>query len=164
MWPPGSSLLAIKTGFDEAHGSPTPLYRHRILLEFCNVDPRAMTIFYADDKEIFDMVIRALVPDVKLITARDGKEAIAVLSDTTDVFDAIFLDLNMPLMNGLECLKELRAMDRYKRTTVVLYSTTSAKSEKEMAISAGADKVFVKPNGLDEIKDQLRQALSRYLP
>jgi CheY-like chemotaxis protein len=65
-----------------------------------------MIIFYADDdeedQEIFSMVIHGLDPKVKLITARDGKDAIAVLSNATDAFDAIFLDLNMPLVNGLE--------------------------------------------------------------
>ncbi|MCD9015166.1 response regulator [Parachryseolinea silvisoli] len=122
-----------------------------------------MTIFYADDDpddhEVFAMLISSLHPDVKLVTARDGNEAIAILSNTTERFDAIFLDLNMPLMNGLECLRELRAMDPYKRTPIFLYSTTSEKTEVEMALSAGADKLFVKANFLHEMIDQLREAL-----
>lgn len=125
-----------------------------------------MTIFYADDdaedQEKFAMVMRSLDPAVKLITARDGKEALVFLSNTPNVFDAIFLDLNMPLMNGLECVRELRTIYRYKHTPIFLYSTTSEKAEIERGISAGADRVFVKSHAHDEIMDQLREAISRW--
>jgi CheY-like chemotaxis protein len=58
------------------------------------------------------MVIRGLDPEVKPIRAWDGNEA-SHAYQTTEDFDAILLDLNMPMVNSLECLSKIKKLYSY---------------------------------------------------
>ena len=76
-------------------------------------------IFLADDDvddcSLFEDALREVSKETKLTTANDGKELMTKLEDIIPPPpDVIFLDLNMPLMNGYECLAEIRATQKYK--------------------------------------------------
>ena len=75
--------------------------------------------------------------------AADGKEAIAVLANNT--VDVVITDLNMPNMNGIEFIKELRANPTYKATPILMLTTEAEDSKKAEGKEAGATGWIVKP-------------------
>jgi CheY-like chemotaxis protein len=88
-----------------------------------------MVVLYIDDdpedQEIFSEVIKQIDPSVILLSAKDGDEALRILrNDVIDLPHIIFLDINMPRMDGYACLAGIRAEARLKDTLVVLYSTS----------------------------------------
>jgi CheY-like chemotaxis protein len=88
-----------------------------------------------DDQEIFLMCIGKISEPVNCITANSGVDAIEMLQSHTQYTpNYIFLDVNMPKMNGIECLKNIKKIDRLKHTKIYMYSTTSegaVKAESE---------------------------------
>jgi CheY-like chemotaxis protein len=71
-----------------------------------------MVIFYAnddkDDRELFGEVVKEIDPTFTVIHAKDGLDAVRILSKPTlKLPDIIFLDINMPMMDGYETLVEL---------------------------------------------------------
>lgn len=123
-----------------------------------------MVIFYADDdgddRELFADAIEEVNPDIKLFLARDGQEIIQLLEDHNEVPDFIFLDINMPVMSGKECLKRLKRLDRLKSVPIIMYTTTSNKEEFKNLVLLGAAECVVKGVSFQAIKDSIRNILS----
>lgn len=90
-----------------------------------------MVILYADDdkddRDLFSEIVLQINPAITVLTAQDGAEALKILSSrVTQPPDIIFLDINMPILDGIETLVEIRRDSRYKGIRVVLYSTADA--------------------------------------
>lgn len=118
-----------------------------------------MTIFYADDDledcELFTEALKQIDPQVKSIIAKDGREALAYLSNTTDLPDYIFLDINMPLVDGKKCLMEIKKSNKLQSIPVIMYSTTSDTSEIREYYKLGAHDFLIKPNNFNTLCDSL---------
>ena len=123
-----------------------------------------MVIFYADDdrddRELFADAIEEVNPNIKLFLARDGQEIIQLLENHNEVPDFIFLDINMPVMSGKECLKRLKGLERLKSVPIIMYTTTSNKEEFRNLVLLGAAECVVKGVSFQAIKDSLRNILS----
>ena len=93
------------------------------------------SIYYIVDDDLDDQqfLIEALSkndPDSQCYSANTGSQAINNLKNSVvPLPDAIFLDLNMPQLNGKQCLAELKRTSSLKNIPVVIYSTTSNKTE-----------------------------------
>ena len=87
--------------------------------------------------------------------AQDG--VAAVESCKLVVPDLILLDWNMPQMNGIECLKALRAMPLEPRPLVVMCTTENELPKIMAALEAGADEYIMKPFDRDVLRDKLSQ-------
>ncbi|HEX8462333.1 MAG TPA: response regulator [Segetibacter sp.] len=74
--------------------------------------------------------------------------------------DLIFLDLNMPVKDGFECLELLRKESKYDSVPIIIYSTSVSKSDIDKAYKHGANYFVVKPNSLDEIAGVLKKLYS----
>ncbi|MCD9015171.1 response regulator [Parachryseolinea silvisoli] len=127
-----------------------------------------MTILYADDdpedREIFADVITEINPDIEVFLASDGMEAIQRLHELPAVPDMIFLDVNMPAMSGIECVATLRRLDRFKKATMILYSTTSSELESYKGMKAGADNFLKKANTYTATFDMLKRLVEAAIP
>lgn len=88
----------------------------------------AMTILYIDDDaediEIFQDAVKTVDPSIRYIGITRAEDAIELLGKTDTLPDHIFLDINMPGMNGTACLKELRKEKRFDPVNIVIYSTS----------------------------------------
>lgn len=124
-----------------------------------------MNIYYADDdaddREIFCDVIQQINPGIKIILSKDGQEALELLNLQTPPPDFIFLDINMPRVNGLECLVRLKSDDRLKTVPVIIYSTTADSREVMKMKLLGAEEFISKANSFEGLKESIRKVLMK---
>jgi CheY-like chemotaxis protein len=113
-----------------------------------------------DDRMLFYEALMEINPAIKCVMAKNGKEALLLLqNDLFELPDYIFLDLNMPLMNGLKCLGEIKKTTPLKHIPVVVYSTSAEKELNEESKKLGAMDFFVKPPNFSGLLKYLRKIL-----
>ncbi len=110
-----------------------------------------------EDKELLQEAIKRACPDIFFTLADNG----AILLDklkTNPPPDFIILDINMPYLNGKDCLKIIKSKQTTKEIPVMVYSTSSNMKDVEEAFSNGADYYVIKPNNMIDI-DQLAKEI-----
>jgi CheY-like chemotaxis protein len=114
-----------------------------------------MTIFYADDdrddREFMAEALSKIDPAISCKTASDGQHALELLRKSIELPDYIFLDINMPVMDGKQCLIELKNENRLKDIPVVIISTTQNATEINQLYRMGAASFIQKPNNFKEL-------------
>ena len=73
--------------------------------------------------------------------------------------DLLFLDLNMPRKNGLDCLKEIRRSKKLKNLSIAIYSTSASEKDVERTFLSGANIYINKPNDFNILKQVLEKAV-----
>ena len=125
-----------------------------------------MNILYADDdvddREIFCEAIKEIDPAIKVVLGKDGEETLKILSVQKELPNLIFLDINMPKMDGIECLVKLKSDDRLKGIPVIIYSTTSNKSDQTKIALLGASDFILKGNSFESVKESLDKILTSH--
>ncbi len=113
-----------------------------------------------DDRQFFADALQSLEMSTELVLLTDGQECIEYLGELEDVLpDLIFLDLNMPIMNGVECLETIRGKLGLKKTVVIIYSTSSSYQDIEDTFDKGANVYITKPTSFTDLKNSLRQVI-----
>lgn len=123
-----------------------------------------LRILLADDDESdrlnFSEALEELKIHVTIQTVNDGIELMNYLkSHLTQLPDLLFLDLNMPRMNGKECLCEIRNNDEMKNMAIAIYSTSSTEKDIEETFLSGANVYIKKPNDFKILKQILSQVV-----
>lgn len=78
-----------------------------------------------DDRAIFIEALNEAEPECEVITASNGKAGLSLLQEVSNYKpDILFLDLNMPIMNGIQCLVEIRKINSLSMMPVVIYTTS----------------------------------------
>ncbi len=118
---------------------------------------KAITI---DDSASMRQMVRLTLKQsgFDVLEAENGQAALDMLK-TTQV-DLVICDVNMPILNGIETTRRLRAMPNYKRTPIVLLTTESEDSKKMAGRQAGATGWIIKPFQ----PMQLQKVVQRVLP
>ena len=98
---------------------------------------------------LFCEALASAAPAMDCDTVISGFKLFDVLSTTRP--DIIFLDINMPIMDGWECLKKLKSDSSYHDIPVIMYSTSSAKRDIDMAYNLGARLFMTKPEDFREL-------------
>src|SRR5690606_16970335 len=73
--------------------------------------------------------------------------------------DLIFLDLNMPIKNGMQCLKEIRANRAFNHISIAIYSTSSSEKDIEDTFVNGANIYLNKPNNFAKLRESITKVL-----
>ena len=111
-----------------------------------------------DEKEICDTVAKSLYDaGYEVDTCYDGEEALAGI--LTENYDLVVLDLNLPGMDGMEILKELRQEN--EETKVLILSARGQIADKVEALDAGANDYMEKPFHLQELEARVRSLTRR---
>ena len=114
-----------------------------------------------DDRDDFIEAFTSLKMNIELQVVKNGVELMKHLTDpSTNIPHIVFLDLNMPKKSGLECLTEIRKIDRLKNLTIVIYSTSSSEKQMEDTFVNGANIYIKKPAHLTVLKKLLSQVLT----
>lgn len=113
----------------------------------------------ADDIEFFTECLEEIPYDVELTTYRNGQEFVdGMIANKPSLPDLVFLDLNMPVKNGVQALKELRAIPDFKYIPVVaIYSTSVSEKDHADTFLHGADAFLSKPNDYKDLKQLIKR-------
>lgn len=115
-----------------------------------------------DDHEIFLKALEAVAPAIHCFTAFNGQEAIDKLRTNEVKPDMIFLDLNMPLMNGMQFLKACQSMGSCRDIPVIILSTSSERETINETKELGARGYITKPDRFSGWTDAIKKKLVEY--
>lgn len=104
-----------------------------------------------DDREMFHEALESIDKNLICYSAINGSELLQKLYGLENKPDLIFLDMNMPVMNGWQCLKALKNDKRFTHIPVIMISTSSHQKEMETSIELGALCYLIKPNNFKEL-------------
>lgn len=117
-----------------------------------------ITMLVAEDNPVNTQLIKAYLKDVpgELVCVADGQQAYDAVMARADGFDVILMDCNMPVMDGYEATRAIRASESGTRRTPIIAVTAGALGgEKDEALAAGMDDVLVKPFTKHELLDMI---------
>lgn len=112
-----------------------------------------------DDQEIFLSALNDIDPEIKCEIASNGEEGLKKLNSNGNAPSLIFLDLNMPVMNGEEFLQHVKKDEELRHIPVVVLSTASDHSTVKRLHSLGAYSFLTKPSAYRELVDMLKPVL-----
>ncbi len=127
--------------------------------------PKLLQVLLADDDLddcfMFEKALNELPIKASLQIVYDGDELLRELSlKNNGLPDLIFLDLNMPRIGGVECLKVIKTSEDLKKIPVIIFSTSMHETLERKLINGGAKECIRKPSSFQELKDVILQTLS----
>ena len=111
-------------------------------------------ILVVDDSKLIHKMFDMMLRQFTLVHALDGQEGLKALAEHHDI-DLILLDVNMPVMNGLEFLREVRAAGAFADIPVLVVTTQGKQADFERAEEAGANGYITKPFGSAELLEKI---------
>lgn len=123
-----------------------------------------MTILNVDDDiediEIFCDAVNEIDPSIICLIAKSAEEALQILNSDIELPAFIFLDINMPKVDGNACLREIKKDSRLKNIPVIMYSTHTRKTDIETYRQLNAG-FLIKQNSFNELVRELRKVLGK---
>lgn len=115
------------------------------------------TFLIVDDSASMRRLVSFAVKDAgyDVVTAENGKDALAKAGGAK--FDLVITDLNMPEMDGITLIKQLRAMPKHKFTPVIMLTTESQEEKKQEGKAAGASGWIVKPFSPEQLHEVIKK-------
>lgn len=122
-------------------------------------------ILLADDDESDRLLFTEAFAELKIKTivrtVNNGVQLMERLNmENIPLPHLLFLDLNMPQKNGIECLKEIKSDEKLKDIFVAIYSTSENDKDMEVTFLNGANVYITKPNNFNTLKQVLEKAVS----
>jgi len=111
-----------------------------------------------DDSAFFCEAIKEAAPSYTCLVADSAASAFEILSDRQNMPDYIFLDMNMPKMNGLECLRLIKNNHALNHIKVIMYSTSTDPVHIKEFKKLGAD-FLPKPDRFETLVKNLSEIL-----
>ena len=112
----------------------------------------------ADELEVFAEALRSVDKNIRCGQAKDLNEALEFLNHSSPEY--IFIDYNMPKVNGLECVIEIKKIQKLAKSKIILYSNYITEEMNERAISLGAYKCVKKPSMVNVLIKNLKEILN----
>jgi CheY-like chemotaxis protein len=115
------------------------------------------TVLLVDDDEeelyIIKMALELEGIDFRCAWANGLEQAMLVVKEVQP--DFVFIDINMPRFNGLDCLKQLKQMEQLRDSVFVMYSTFISEEDHDMALQLGASYCIKKPENVKVLRNEL---------
>lgn len=129
------------------------------------MQPNTIHILLADDDEDDRTFFKDAFDEIKINAnvniVNNGQELMDYLKDpNVELPHILFLDLNMPLKNGIECLSEIKQMEHLNDMAVAIYSTSASENDIEETFVMGANIYIKKPNDFDTLIKTLNIAVT----
>lgn len=126
-----------------------------------------LRILLADDDEGDRLLFKVAFQDLEIKhtihMVNNGLQLMDYLkTNAEELPHLIFLDLNMPCKNGLECLKEIRGEGKFKEISIAVYSTSALEKDIEETFSHGANRYIKKPCNFGMLKQLLSKAVTGF--
>jgi CheY-like chemotaxis protein len=115
-----------------------------------------------DDREILIDLVKSIDKEIILWESTNGDEALTKLRrQVGHLPDIIFLDLNMPKVNGIECLRTLKTIEELRNIPVHIYSTSAENNDIDQSLRLGAAGFITKTSNLADLNAKLREILNQ---
>ena len=115
-----------------------------------------------DDQDLFIEAVNEVDDSIECMSASNCEEALDLLKNKKiGMPDMIFLDLNMPRLNGKQCLAELKKEAHLADIPVIIYSTSSERRDIEETSRLGAAHFLTMPNKFEELCKAISYVVSR---
>jgi CheY-like chemotaxis protein len=114
-----------------------------------------------DDRLFFTDAFAELKINTKVNTFNDGVELMDYLNQPdADLPNVLFLDLNMPKKNGIECLHEIKSNEKFNDIAIAIFSTSSSEEHIEETFVSGANIYIKKPSDFNTLKKVLSDVVT----
>lgn len=114
-----------------------------------------------DDREMFKEAASEINFDINCIEAVNGDDALQLLKKEEAFPDYIFLDLNMPRMNGRQFLEQFKKNEKFSSIPVIIYTTAKLMEDREETKELGAVHFISKPSSINALKKELEFVFSK---
>jgi CheY-like chemotaxis protein len=114
-----------------------------------------------DDRFFFCSAVKKYNPTYECLEVENGVDALQKLRTADQLPDFIFLDLNMPKMDGRECLTELKKDKELKHIPVIIYTTSDYTLDKKVTKKMGADYFLTKLSDIYSLPEELIKAMKK---
>ena len=127
-------------------------------------DIRGLHLMLAEDNELNAEIAEMMLADqgAEITVVRDGKEAVDLFRDSAEgTFDAILMDIMMPVMDGLTAARKIRAMDRpdARKIPIIAMTANAFKEDEEKCLKAGMNAHLAKPIEITKLLETLKENL-----
>ncbi len=109
----------------------------------------------ADSRELLRLILESVCDEV--LEASDGRQVLQRIAESQP--DLVLLDLEMPVLDGYQVLRELRQDPRFAHTPVVAVTAWAMQGNRERGLEAGFDGYFTKPVNIAELRRYVQQLL-----
>lgn len=113
-----------------------------------------------DDRAFFEIALKKMPFPVNYLSASDGSKGLDLLTSSTHKPQYIFLDLNMPLLSGKQCLTQIRQIRGLENVPIVIFSTSSYKGDIEECQKLGASHFLTKVHSIRTLTDTISRLFS----
>jgi CheY-like chemotaxis protein len=115
-----------------------------------DLEVSGLKILIAEDDEISEMIITISIKKYgkEILKARNGKEAVDIIRNNSDI-DLIMMDIQMPVMNGYEATRQIRAFNN--KVVIIAQTAFALSSDREKSILAGCNDHITKPINKNEL-------------
>lgn len=114
-----------------------------------------------DDQLIFSLALKQVSGSLLCVTADNGFDALEKLAQKSFLPDYIFMDLNMPGMNGIECMLKIRGLKHLRNIPVIIYTTSSNQKDILETHALGAYAFITKPCHVADLSEKLHEVFGR---
>lgn len=157
-------LLDEVTLFLHQMEASLPPDRQRMLKEVrkreAALEGRRIMVVEDDVRNVFALTSLLEPKGVKITIARNGKEALATLQkageDPQQRVDLVLMDLMMPEMDGLTCMREIRKQPALKKLPIIALTAKAMKNDREQSVAAGANDYIAKPLDVEKLMSLIR--------
>ena len=154
--------VPFKRGKEQAE-SPRPAAAETADEEEKSDDFTGRRVLVVDDVEINREIVLALLEPTGISTdcAENGAAALKMFSENPDRYDLIFMDVQMPEMNGYEATKRIRGLntEKAKKIPIIAMTANAFREDVESSLAAGMNAHIAKPIDFKEVLEKLREYL-----
>lgn len=123
---------------------------------------KGLRVLMAEDNPVNMLIAVAMLQSwgVQVVQAADGREAVAAVQHAAAAgqpFDAVLMDVQMPVMSGYEATRELRRLPAGRQVPIVALTAAALVTEREEALAAGMDDFLTKPIDAERLRNVLLQ-------
>jgi tubulin-specific chaperone A len=108
-----------------------------------------------DMRNIFALSHALKAKKMTVLRAENGKKALEILDANPDT-DIVLMDIMMPVMDGFEAIRKIRAQEKYWKLPILALTAKAMKDDRKKCIEAGANDYLSKPVDLDKVMSMLR--------
>lgn len=115
----------------------------------------------AEDRDLFSSILKKISKDIAVEQVENGSSLMHFLENTDHLPDLLFLDLNMPDMDGFECLKRIKNNEYLKDIPIAIFTTSNYYKDIKRTYQSGGDFYIQKPDNYNDLYQVFKNQLMR---